>query len=242
MQKAHLGAATIGVGLIAMGEDLGTAMATRMLEHLLSYADPDVRAAVPLTLALLRPSEPEMTTMDTLSRLSHDMDNNVARGALLGLGILGAGTNNARLAGALHPLPFGRFWCVCVCVATKTWCPGRRHEQCAPRWCAPPFLAPKRFDQKQQLWIPDHPATHAHSLTTTAPARTMRASLVCEACICGTHTGALFISEIRRLRLWPFFWLLQPLCSYNFPRCPQPLCPLASFPNLCGYLGQPMCP
>lgn len=101
MQKAHLGAAAIGVGLVAMGEDLGVDMATRMLEHLLSYADPAVRAAVPLTLALLRPSHPEMATMDTLSRLSHDADNDVARAALVGLGIIGAGTNNARLAGAL---------------------------------------------------------------------------------------------------------------------------------------------
>jgi 26S proteasome regulatory subunit N1 len=98
-QKAHLSAATVGVALIAMGEELGTNMASRMLEHLLSYADADVRAAVPLTLALLRPSSPDMATMDTLSRLSHDADNDVARASLLGLGIIGAGTNNARLAG-----------------------------------------------------------------------------------------------------------------------------------------------
>ena len=54
MQKAHLGAAALGVGLVASGEDLGGGMATRMLEHLLSYGDSAVRAAVPLTLALLR--------------------------------------------------------------------------------------------------------------------------------------------------------------------------------------------
>ena len=100
MQKAHLGAAALGVGLVASGEDLGGGMATRMLEHLLSYGDSAVRAAVPLTLALLRPSQPDMAVMDTLSRLTHDSDVDVARAALLGLGIIGAGTNNARLAGA----------------------------------------------------------------------------------------------------------------------------------------------
>jgi hypothetical protein len=81
-------------------------MAVRMLEHLLSYGDPAVRAAVPLALALLRPSAPDTGAMDTLSRLSHDTDGGVAHAALLALGVLGAGTNNARLAGAaLFPLP-----------------------------------------------------------------------------------------------------------------------------------------
>jgi 26S proteasome regulatory subunit N1 len=100
LQKAHQTAAAIGVGLIAMGEDLGATMATRSLEHLLSYGDPEVRAGVPPALALLHASTPDMYTMDTLSRLSHDSDNAVARGALLALGVIGAGTNNARLAGA----------------------------------------------------------------------------------------------------------------------------------------------
>jgi 26S proteasome regulatory subunit N1 len=102
MQKMHLAPATLGVGLVAMGEELGTVMATRMLEHLLSYASAEVRAAVPLALAILRPSQPEMHDMDTLSRLTHDSDNGVARAALLGLGVLGAGTNNARLAGVFE--------------------------------------------------------------------------------------------------------------------------------------------
>ena len=43
-----------------------------------------------------------MAVMDTLSRLTHDSDVDVARAALLGLGIIGAGTNNARLAGVRY--------------------------------------------------------------------------------------------------------------------------------------------
>ena len=42
--------------------------------------------------------------MDTLSRLSHDADGDVSQAAILGLGLLGAGTNNARLAGLLRGL------------------------------------------------------------------------------------------------------------------------------------------
>ena len=100
LQKAHLTAAALGVGLVAMGEPLGADMAARMLEHLLSYGDPAARAAVPLALALLRPSAPDVAAMDTLSRLSHDADHAVARAAVLALGVMGAGSNNARLAGA----------------------------------------------------------------------------------------------------------------------------------------------
>lgn len=89
----------MGVGLIAMGEDLGITLAGRALEHLLSYGDAEVRAGVPGALALLHASHPDVYTMDTLSRLSHDSDSAVARAALLSLGVIGAGTNNARLAG-----------------------------------------------------------------------------------------------------------------------------------------------
>ncbi len=42
--------------------------------------------------------------MDTLSRLSHDADSEAAQNAVLALGLIGAGTNNARLAGILRNL------------------------------------------------------------------------------------------------------------------------------------------
>jgi hypothetical protein len=59
---------------------------------------------VPLALALLNVSNPDMGVMDTLSRLSHDTDADVAANAVLALGFIGAGTNNARLAGMLRAL------------------------------------------------------------------------------------------------------------------------------------------
>ncbi|KAL6768177.1 RPN1 [Auxenochlorella protothecoides x Auxenochlorella symbiontica] len=96
--------AVLGVAMVASGEELGTAMAYRALEHLLQYGEPSVRRGVPLALALLNVSNPEVGVMDTLSRLSHDADADVAGSAVLALGFVGAGTNNARLAGILRAL------------------------------------------------------------------------------------------------------------------------------------------
>ncbi|KAL0029326.1 hypothetical protein WJX79_010455 [Trebouxia sp. C0005] len=103
-KAVHQSSAVLGLGLIGMAEDLGNAMAHRALEHLLQYGDTAVRQAVPLTLALLNVSSPSLNAVDTLSRLSHDADIQVAQNAVLALGIVGGGTNNARLAGLLRGL------------------------------------------------------------------------------------------------------------------------------------------
>jgi len=70
----------------------------------LQYGEQNVRRAVPLALGLLCISNPKMAVMDTLSRLSHDTDSEVAMSAIISLGLIGAGTNNARLAGMLRSL------------------------------------------------------------------------------------------------------------------------------------------
>ncbi|CAG9462282.1 unnamed protein product [Pedinophyceae sp. YPF-701] len=100
----HQAPAVIGIALIAMGEELGSSMAYRMFEHLLQYGGPVVRRAVPLALGLLNVSNPEIGVVDILSRLSHDVDSSVAIAAALSLGLVGAGTNNSRLAGLLRSL------------------------------------------------------------------------------------------------------------------------------------------
>ena len=46
MQAVHQSSAVLGLGLIGMAEDLGTAMAHRALEHLLQYGDTAVRSAL----------------------------------------------------------------------------------------------------------------------------------------------------------------------------------------------------
>merc|ERR1719335_1507342 len=87
-----------------MGEDIGAEMAVRTLDHILQYGELTLRRAVPLALAMLHISNPRVTIIDTLSKLSHDADQDVALGAIFSMGIIGAGTNNARLAGLLRQL------------------------------------------------------------------------------------------------------------------------------------------
>ncbi len=96
--------AALGVALIASGEELGSDMAVRAYDHLIQYGDAAVRKAAPIGLALLHISNPKLQVTDVLGRLSHDSNEEVAQAASLALGIVGAGTNNARLASQLRQL------------------------------------------------------------------------------------------------------------------------------------------
>ncbi|XP_010274583.1 PREDICTED: 26S proteasome non-ATPase regulatory subunit 2 homolog A isoform X2 [Nelumbo nucifera] len=102
--ETHQGPAVLGIAMVAMAEELGLEMAIRSLEHLLQYGEQNIRRAVPLALGLLCISNPKVNVMDTLSRLSHDTDSEVAMAAIISLGLIGAGTNNARIAGMLRNL------------------------------------------------------------------------------------------------------------------------------------------
>jgi len=103
-ESFHQAAAVVGLALISMGEDVGADMSVRALDHILQYGELTLRRAVPLALGLLHISNPKVTVIDTLSKLSHDADQDVALGAIFSMGIIGAGTNNARLAGLLRQL------------------------------------------------------------------------------------------------------------------------------------------
>lgn len=96
--------AVLGLSLIAMGEDIGQDMILRQFGHLMHYGASNIRRAVPLAMGLVSPSNPQMKVYDTLSRYSHDTDNDVAINAIFAMGLLGAGTNNARLAQLLRQL------------------------------------------------------------------------------------------------------------------------------------------
>merc|ERR1712083_1087573 len=96
--------AVLGLALVAMGEDIGSEMLFRHFGHLLRYCEPVIRRAVPLALALISISNPKLNILDTLSKFSHDADAEVAHNAIFGLGLIGAGTNNARLAAILRQL------------------------------------------------------------------------------------------------------------------------------------------
>jgi len=103
-KNSHQGVAVLGIALVAMGEEIGIEMAGRSFDHLLQYGEPVVRRAVPIALGILNISNPRINVMDTLSKLSHDSDEEVALGAIFGLGLLGAGTNNSRVANMLRGL------------------------------------------------------------------------------------------------------------------------------------------
>ena len=68
------------------------------------YGEPIIRKSVPLALGLISASNPQLPILDTLSKYSHDSDLAVALNAIFAMGLVGAGTNNARLAQMLRQL------------------------------------------------------------------------------------------------------------------------------------------
>ncbi|KAJ1892050.1 Autophagy protein 7 [Kickxella alabastrina] len=96
--------AVLGVALISMGETVGSEMSLRTFDHLMQYGDPVVRRTVPLAMAIVCASNPLVGVLDTLNKYSHDNDKAVATSAVFAMGIVGAGTNNARLAQLLRQL------------------------------------------------------------------------------------------------------------------------------------------
>ncbi|KAK0398473.1 hypothetical protein QR680_002605 [Steinernema hermaphroditum] len=96
--------AVLGIGLISMGEEIGSQMSLRTFGHLMRYGEPVIRRAVPLALSLISVSNPQLNILETLSKYSHDSDAETAHNAILALGLVGAGTNNARLVSMLRQL------------------------------------------------------------------------------------------------------------------------------------------
>jgi 26S proteasome regulatory subunit N1 len=74
------------------------------MNHLLQYGEPIIKRTVPLAIGLLRISNPEVTILDLLTKLSYDTDVNVSMSSILALGLIAAGTNNARVAQNLRYL------------------------------------------------------------------------------------------------------------------------------------------
>lgn len=67
-----------------------------MVSFQLRYCEPVIRRSVPLALGLISVSNPKLSILDTLSKFSHDSDSEVAHNAIFAMGLVGAGTNNAR--------------------------------------------------------------------------------------------------------------------------------------------------
>lgn len=103
-ESFHQAAAVLSIALISLGEEVGAEMSVRSLDHILQYGEITLKRVVPLALAALNLSNPKVLVIDTLSKLSHDADQDVALNAIFSMGLIGAGTNNARLAGLLRQL------------------------------------------------------------------------------------------------------------------------------------------
>lgn len=103
-QFLHQQAALLGIPLIALGDNIGTSMTLRSLEHVLQYGNIHCRRAVASALGLHSVSNPTVTVIELLSKLSHDVDQDTAMNAILSMGLVGAGTNNARIANLLRQL------------------------------------------------------------------------------------------------------------------------------------------
>lgn len=103
-EKGHLSYAVLAIALISIAEDIGQEMSLRIFSHLMYYGTESIRKAVPLALGVLYASHPTVNIMDTLSKYSHDHDKAVAVNAILAMGLVGAGTNHAKLAQMLRQL------------------------------------------------------------------------------------------------------------------------------------------
>ena len=103
-EKGHLSYAVLAIALISIAEDIGQEMSLRTFSHLMYYGTEAIRKAVPLALGVLYASHPTVNIMDILSKYSHDHDKAVAVNAILAMGLVGAGTNHAKLAQMLRQL------------------------------------------------------------------------------------------------------------------------------------------
>lgn len=102
--SSHQAYSVLGLAIVAMGEEIGQEMVLRHFGHLMHYGDAQVKRAIPLAMGLVSASNAQMRVFDTLSRYSHDADMEVALNSIFSMGLVGAGTNNARLAQLLRQL------------------------------------------------------------------------------------------------------------------------------------------
>ncbi|XP_024223707.1 26S proteasome non-ATPase regulatory subunit 2-like [Bombus vosnesenskii] len=93
--------ATLGVAAVGLGEGKED---SRIFGQIGRYGPTAARRAMPLALGLSFLSNPDLSVLDVLNKYSHDNDSDVANNAIFALGLVGAGTNNARLATMLRQL------------------------------------------------------------------------------------------------------------------------------------------
>lgn len=103
-EEKHSEAAILGLALIASSEEIGNEMAMRLINHIMHFGKVEKKRIIPLALAMLNISNPKISVMDLLFKLAYDTDSETADRAILALGLVGAGTNNSRLADIFRKL------------------------------------------------------------------------------------------------------------------------------------------
>jgi len=103
-KDAYRSVAVLGIALIATSEEIGNDMALRAMNRLMQYGSKTVKNTVPLALAIMNLSNPSITIQDMISRMAHMEDPELAFRAIISMGLIGGGTNNARISGTLRSL------------------------------------------------------------------------------------------------------------------------------------------
>ena len=94
----------LGIALLSISEPVGTTMLIRFVHQILHYSDIALKRVVPIMLAIVGVVNFNIQITDLLYKLAHDEDTEMALRALLALGVIGAGTNNSRVASLLRSL------------------------------------------------------------------------------------------------------------------------------------------
>jgi 26S proteasome regulatory subunit N1 len=96
--------ALIGVAFLSISEPVGKSVFMRLIHQLLYYSPTALKRAVPIMLTIMGVVNGSIQISDMLFKLAHDDDAEIAYRAIFGLGVVGAGTNNSRLATLLRSL------------------------------------------------------------------------------------------------------------------------------------------
>jgi len=96
----------LGVCLITIGEEVGRKHIIRLIHHLLQYGDKNIKPIVPIMLTILGIHNFNIQTTDLLYKMAHSEDKETALRAILGLGLISAGSNNSRVSALLKNLGF----------------------------------------------------------------------------------------------------------------------------------------
>lgn len=104
-QEAELQAvALLGVAFLSISEPTGRSIFMRLVHQILYYSTPALKRVVPVMLTIMGIVNSNIQITDMLFKLAHDEDSELAYRAILGLGIVSAGTNNSRVATLLRSL------------------------------------------------------------------------------------------------------------------------------------------